>query len=101
MSGYQPVQDMEYVYNADGTEEFRKVKITLEIGEKGGRVTLEPEHMMTLPELNRVMKDYENDLLDRMMTDYDNYYPVRIVYNGMEMKVEFDSRRDVIGIAII
>ena len=98
---YQPVQDMEYVYNADGTEEFRKVKITLEIGQDGGRVTLAPEHMMTLMELGRVMKDYEADLLDRMLTDYDNYYPVRLIYNGVEMKVLFNSSREVTEIAII
>ncbi|MCL2187179.1 MAG: hypothetical protein FWC16_02795 [Defluviitaleaceae bacterium] len=97
---YKPIWSMEYVYNAEGSEEFRQLRITLELSESDGRITLEPSHMMTIKELNNVMRDYQQDLLEKMMTAYDTYYPVRLLFNGIVCKVEFDSKREVTGIAI-
>jgi len=97
---FRPIWDMEYVYNAEGTDEFRQVRVTLEISDTTGRVTLTPEHMMTLKELNDVMREYSDDILKRMLTPYDSYYPVRLVYNGVECQVKFDSKRQVTEIAI-
>jgi hypothetical protein len=98
---FRPVWDMEYVYNAEGTDAFRQVRVTLEISEAQGRVTLYPEHMMTLGEINNVMREYSDDVLKRMLTPYDSYYPVRLVYNGVECVVKFDSKRQVTEIAIV
>jgi len=98
---FQPVWDMEYVYNAEENEEFRQVRITLEISEAQGRVTLMPKHMMTMKEIANVMKEYEQDVFKRMLTPYDSYYPVRLVYDGVECKIEFDSQRQVTGLTIV
>jgi hypothetical protein len=98
---YKPVWDMEYVYNADVTGDFRQVRVTLEISETQGRVTLQPTYMMTLNEINGVMREYEDDVLKRMLTQYDAYYPVRLVYNNVECAVKFDSKRQVTEIAIV
>jgi hypothetical protein len=92
---------MEYVYNAEGSDEFRQVRITLEISNKEGRVTLAPAQMMTMSEISAVMKEYEDDVFKRMLTPYDSYYPVRLVYNGVECRIDFDSKRQVTGIAIV
>jgi predicted metal-binding protein len=98
---YKPVWDMEYVYNADVTNEFRQVRVTLEISETQGRVSMHPVHMMTLNEINNVMREYEDDILKRMLTPYDSYYPVRLLYNGVECAVKFDSKRQVTEITIV
>ncbi|MCL2202379.1 MAG: hypothetical protein FWB88_00350 [Defluviitaleaceae bacterium] len=98
---YKPIWDMDYVYNADESDEFRQVRITLEISDTDGRVTLTPNFMMTIREIDSVMREYSEDVLKRMLTDYDSFYPVRIIYNGVEMKVEFNSQREVMGIAIV
>jgi len=98
---YQSVWDRVYVYNAEGTEEFRQVRITLEISDKQGRVTLQPHHMMTVSEIDAVMMDYNAHVLERMLTPYDVYYPVRLVFNDVECKIEFDSQRRVTGIEIL
>jgi hypothetical protein len=98
---FKPVWDMEYVYNAEENEEFRQVRVTLEISEKEGRVTLSPNYMMTINEINNVMREYEDDILKKMMTHYDSYYPVRLVYNGVECAVKFDSKRQVTEITIL
>jgi hypothetical protein len=98
---FYPVWDMEYVYNAEGTDEFRQVRLTLEISEAEGRVTMRPEHMMTLSEINSVMREYEDDVFKRMLTQYDSYYPVRLVYNEVNCEVQFDSKRQVTGITIV
>lgn len=98
---FRSVWDREYVYNAEETEEFRQVRIVLESSDTTGRVTLLPNHMMTMKEISAVMKEYEDDVLKRMLTPYDSYYPVRLVYNNVECKIEFDSKRQVTGLKIV
>jgi hypothetical protein len=98
---FHPVWDMEYVYNAEESDEFRQVRITLEISDAGGRVTMRPEHMMTLNEINHVMCEYEDDVFKRMLTQYDSYYPVRLLYNEVVCDIQFDSKRQVTGLTIV
>ena len=98
---FRPVWDMEYVYNAEENEEFRQVQITLEISDTEGRVTLAPAQMMTMKEITAVMKEYEDDVFKRMLTPYDKYYPVRLVYNDVECKINFDSKRQVTELVIV
>jgi hypothetical protein len=98
---YRCVWDREYVYNAEDTEDFRQVRILLESSDTTGRVTLLPHQMMTMKEISAVMKEYEDDVLKRMLTPYDSYYPVRLVYNDVECKIEFDSQRRVTGLNIV
>ena len=93
-----PVLEQEYVYTCDKTEEFRVVRIALDVTELEEIITLKPEQNMTLSEVERALKGFEEDILLKMQMKLDNDYPARLEYKGKLFKITFGEGHKVKGI---
>ena len=94
----KPVLEQEYVYNADKTEEFRVVRISLDVTEMEEIITIKTEENMTLGEVDRVLRGFEADVLSRMDITLDKDYPARLMYKGRTLKIAFGDDHKVKGI---
>ena len=87
----KPILDQEYIYNADGTGEFRTVNIALELTEMEEIVTLKPQQNMTMGEIDRALKGFEEDILHRMQMRLGESHPVQLEYKGKIFKISFEN----------
>jgi hypothetical protein len=94
----KPVLEQDYVYNADGTGEFRSVNVSLGITEMEEIVTLKSEQNMTFGEVERVLVGFEEDIMARMGMKLEGSYPARLEYKGKVFKIAFGDNRNVKGI---
>ena len=94
----KPILEQEYVYNADKTEEFRVVRISLDVTEMEEIITIKTEENMTLNEVDRVLHGFEADVLSRMDIKIDKDHPARLMYKGRTLKIDFDENHKVKGI---
>ena len=85
----KPILEQEYVYTADGNDEFRTVRISLDVTEMEEIVTLKPEQNMTMGEIDRALKGFEEDILLRMQMKLGESHPVQLEYKGKNFKVSF------------
>ena len=85
----KPILEQEYVYTSDGTDEFRHVNISLDVTEMEEIVTLKPEHNMTMGEIDRALKGFEEDVLQRMHMKLGESHPVQLEYKGKIFKISF------------
>ena len=94
----KPILQQEYIYEADGHEEFRTVIISLDITEMEEIVTLRPQQNMTMSEIDRALKGFEEDILNRMQMKLGESHPVQLEYKGRMFKISFSNGK-VSGIA--
>ena len=94
----KPILEQEYVYTADVTDEFRTVRISLDVTEMEEIVTLKPDQNMTMSEIDRALKGFEEDVLQRMNMRLGESHPVQLEYKGKIFKISFDGGK-VSGIA--
>jgi len=99
MAQPKPVLEQEYVYTSDNTDEFRVVRIALDVTELEEIITLKPEHNMTLSEVERALKGFEEDILHKMQMKLDDDYPARLEYKGRLFKIAFSDGHKVKGLA--
>ena len=85
----KPILEQEYVYTADSNDEFRSVRISLDITEMQEIVTLKPEQNMTMGEIDRALKGFEEDILQRMQMRLGESHPVQLEYKGKMFKISF------------
>ena len=93
-----PILEQEYVYTSDSNEEFRTVVISLDVTEMEEIVTLKPQQNMTMTEIDRALKGFEEDILMRMQMRLAESHPVQLEYKGKIFKISFDGGK-VTGIA--
>ena len=96
----KPILEQEYVYTCDRGEEFRTVNISLDVTEMEEIVTLKPLQNMTMTEIDRALKGFEEDVLQRMQMKLGESHPVQLDYKGKLFKISFDGGK-VSGIAPI
>ena len=94
----KPILEQEYVYTADGNDEFRTVNISLDVTEMEEIVTLKPQQNMTMSEIDRALKGFEEDILKRMQMKLAESHPVQLDYKGKIFKISFAGGK-VSGIA--
>ena len=94
----KPILEQEYVYTSDNGEEFRTVNISLDVTEMEEIVTLKPLQNMTMTEIDRALKGFEEDVLQRMQMRLGESHPVQLDYKGKLFKISFDDGK-VSGIA--
>ena len=94
----KPILEQEYVYTSDNGEEFRTVIISLDVTEMEEIVTLKPLQNMTMTEIDRALKGFEEDVLQRMQMKLGESHPVQLDYKGKLFKISFDGGK-VSGIA--
>ena len=94
----KPILEQEYVYTSDGGDEFRTVNISLDVTEMEEIVTLKPLQNMTMSEIDRALKGFEEDILQRMQMRLGESHPVQLDYKGKLFKISFDGGK-VSGIA--
>ena len=92
------VLEQEYVYNADKTDDFRVVKVSLDVTEMEEIITIKTEENMTLSEVDRVLRGFESDVLSKMGITLDKDYPARLMYKGQISKIAFGDDHKVKGI---
>lgn len=85
------ILQQEYVYEADGHEEFRQVIISLDVTEMEEIVTLRPQQNMTMTEIDRALKGFEEDILKRMQMRLGESHPVQLEYKGRMFKIAFSG----------
>ena len=98
MSIVKPILQQEYVYSADGSEEYCTVRVSLDVTEMEEFVTLKPQQNMTLAEVERVLIGFEADVLNKMQMKLEGSYPARLDYKGKIFKIAFDNHHNVKGI---
>jgi len=92
------VLEQEFVYNADTDGEFRVVRVSLDVTEMEEIITIRAEQNMTLSEVERVLKGFEEDILKKMQMKLDDNYPARLEYKGKVFKIAFDREHKVKGV---
>ena len=92
------VLEQEYVYTADKTDEFRTVRISLCVTEMNEIITIKTEENMTMGEVDRVLRGFEEDVLSGMDMELDPNYPAQLEYKGKTLRVVFGSNHKVKGI---
>jgi len=95
----KPILEQEYIYTADNTGEYRIVRISLDVTEMEEIVTLKPDQNMTMSEVERTLKDFEADVLNKMQMKLDENYPANLYYKGKTFKIAFDDKKKVKGLA--
>ena len=98
MASAKTVLEQEYVYTCDNTEEFRVVRIALDVTDFEEIITLKPDQNMTLNEVERALKGFEEDILQKMDMKLDNDYPARLNYKDKVFKIAFGEGHKVKGI---
>lgn len=93
------VLEQEYVYNADKTEDFRVVRISIDVTEFEEIITIKTEENMTMNEIDRVLHGFEQDVLKAMDMSLEGNYPARLLYKGKLLKIAFGPDHKVKGIA--
>ena len=101
MTHSKTVLEQEYVYEADGTGDFRSVQVSLGLTDMEEIVTLKPQQNMTYSEVERVLLGFEADVLKKMQMELSGSYPARLEYKGKTFKIAFDDRRNVKGIVAL
>ena len=96
----KPILEQEYIYTADGNDEFRTVIISLVLTEMQEIVTLKPQQNMTMSEIDRALKGFEEDILQRMQMKLGESHPVQLEYRGKLFRISFENGK-VSGIAPI
>jgi len=92
------VLEQEYVYNADKTDDFRVVRISLGVTEMKEIITIKTDENMTMAEVDRVLRGFEEDVLSKMDMSLDANYPAQLEYKGKILKVQFGPDHKVKGI---
>jgi len=92
------VLEQEYVYNADKTDDFRVVRINLSVTEMSEIITIKTEENMTMGEVDRVLRGFEEDVLSKMDMSLDDNYPAQLEYKGKLLRIVFGSNHKVKGI---
>ena len=92
------IVDQERVYEADGSGDFCNVQVSLDITEREEIITLRPQQNMTFSEVERVLHEFETDVLKKMQMQLEGSYPARLEYKGKTFKIAFDDNRNVKGI---
>jgi hypothetical protein len=82
----------EYVYQADGMDEYRVVQVSLDVTEMEEIVTLKPQQNMTFSEVERVLNGFEADVLRLMQMKLSGSYPARLEYKDKLFKIAFDDQ---------
>jgi hypothetical protein len=95
----KPVLEQEYVYISDSGDDFRVVKIALDITEMEEIITLKPEQNMSMSEVERALKGFEEDILQKMQMELSGTYPARLEYKGRVFKIAFGENKKVKGLA--
>jgi hypothetical protein len=98
MTAVKPILEQGMVYTADGSGDFCVVRVSLDITEMAEIVTLKPTQNMTLAEVERVLLDFEADVLKTMQMKLEGSYPARLDYKGKVFKIAFDGNHSVKGI---
>jgi len=93
------VLEQEYVYSSDKTGDFRVVRISLDVTEMEEIITIKTEENMTMGEIDRVLRGFEEDVLSGMDIHLDVNYPARLLYKGKLLKIAFGPDHKVKGIA--
>ena len=99
MAAVKSVLEQEYVYTSDSTGDYQTVRISLDITEREELVTLKPQINMTLAEVERVLHDFEEDVLKKMGMKLEGNYPARLDYKGILLKIAFSDDHKVKGIS--
>ena len=94
----KPILEQEYVYTSDSGDEFRTVNISLDVTEMEEIVTLKPLQNMTMSEIDRALRGFEEDVLQRMQMRLGESHPVQLDYKGKLFKISFEDNK-VSGIA--
>ena len=87
----KPILEQEYVYTSDASDEFRSVRISLDVTEMEEIVTLKPDQNMTMGEIDRALKGFEEDILQRMQMRLGESHPVQLEYKGKIFKISFSD----------
>ena len=90
--------EMEYVYLCEKTNEYRKIRVTYQIMEKMGLVTLYPEIEMTLSEIHGVICSFEDDVLQKMQINPVSDCIVKLFFEGRTYKVDLVPSHKVRGL---
>jgi hypothetical protein len=98
MTVVKPILEQEMVYTSDGSGDYCVVRVSLDITEMEEIVTLKPQQNMTLAEVERVLHDFEADVLKTMQMKLEGSYPARLDYKGKLFKIAFDDKHNVKGI---
>ena len=97
MAGAVPL-DIEYVYMCEAKNDYRKVRVTFQIGEDGGHVSLYPEHAMELKEIHGVLIDFEEDILAKMRLKLAGECKVEYFFDGKKYAVDLIVSHKVKGL---
>jgi len=86
-----PVINMEYVYTAEESGEYRTVRISMQVDEDSGAILLKPDHEMSIQELENVLRDFDDDVLKKMRFRMVAHCSVQIIYENRTYTVELDD----------
>ena len=87
--------ELDYVYTADGTLDYRNVRVSVSVGDETAVITILPENEMSKTELNSIFDELESDLLKKTKISLTDECHIELKMNGYNHTVTLADHRVV------
>jgi len=91
MKSAASVLELDYVYTAEDSMDFRNARVSVAVEEEAAKVTITPEHSMTESEINQVLNEIHSDLFKKIRMSLLADCRVLLLQDGKTFRISLEE----------